>query len=117
MDDIFDQFDPQPYLLFIETAKNPTGRWRAGADTIKATLVVEPYRRFMHKRSRSKPDADLIMMDVAVADQLGAFMRHPTDEEVEAAGIDADDLIYIRRSGMSLDYHLVRPEPGQQVKR
>jgi hypothetical protein len=117
MADLFDLFDPRSYLLFIETAKRPTGKWRPGADTVNATLVVEPFRKFMHKRSRSKPDSDLLMMDVAVADQLSAFLRHPTDEEVESAGIDVTDLIYIQRIGASLEYRLVRPEPGQKIKR
>jgi hypothetical protein len=112
----FDLFDPRSYLLFIETAKRPKGKWRPGADTVNAQLVIEPFQEFMNKGPRSEPDPDLLMMDAAVADQLGAFLRLPTGDEVEAAGIDAGDLIFVQRNGASIEYRLVRPEPGQRIK-
>jgi len=73
MTDLFDRFDPMPYMTFIESVKQPTGR--TVPRPVGLRLVTKPYAKFANKRSRSWPDGDLIMTDVFYADQLGAFMR------------------------------------------
>jgi hypothetical protein len=100
--DLFEGFDPMPYMIFIESRPRP------GLSRPKAPLVDDQYRKFANKRSRSWPDADLVMLDAAVADQLGAFLRHPVADEVERAGMGSEDLIFIQRTGGSIEYQLVR---------
>ena len=68
MSDLFDLFDPMPYMKFIESVKRPKGGPRPSANAPKVPLVDDLYRKF-NKVSRSWPDADLVMLDAAVADQ------------------------------------------------
>ena len=116
MTDALDLFDPLAYVVFIEMAKRPKARWPLSAEAIKATLVVEPYRPFLTKRSRHQPDTDLLMLDATIAMRLQFFLRHPTPDEMENAALEPGDLIFIKRNGNSLVYRLVRPEPRQVVK-
>jgi hypothetical protein len=104
--DLFDLFDPMAYMRFIESVKQPTGR-TVPRPTAGLKLVTKPYAKFATKRSRSWPDSDLIMLDAAIADQLGAFLRHPVAGEVDRAGMGPDDLIVIRLGRASVDYQLV----------
>jgi hypothetical protein len=108
-DDLFDMF--MPYMGFIESEKQPAGRTVPRPTGLK--LVTKPYVKFATKRSRSWPDADLIMTDAAIADQLGAFLRHPVAGEVGRAGMAPDDLIAIRLSRASVEYQLV-PRGGKR---
>lgn len=106
--DLFDMFDPMAYMQFIESVKRPTGRTLPRPSTAGLKLVTKPYAKFATKRSRSQPDADLLMLDAALARQLGVFMRRPVVDEVERLGLESDDLIVIRLSRASVDYQLVR---------
>jgi hypothetical protein len=105
--DLFDGFDVMPYMTFIEGVKRLKGGQRPSANAPKVPVVVDQYRKFTNKR-RSWPDADLVMLDAAIADQLGAFLRHPVADEIERAAMEPDDLIFIQQSRRSIEYHLVR---------